>query len=94
MHGHMNVNLSRCTVTWTSIYHDARSHERQFMTMHGHMNVKFLKLYLRKRRETADMLKHHILWRIHEMRKQNLPERLEQALKLSFDYNVAPSSTA
>ena len=28
MHGHMNVNLSWCTVTWTSIYHDARSPER------------------------------------------------------------------
>jgi len=40
MHGHMNVNLSRCTVTWTSIYHDARSPERQFITMHGHLNVK------------------------------------------------------
>ena len=39
MHGHLNVNLSRCTVTWTSIYHDARSPERQSVTMHGHMNV-------------------------------------------------------
>ena len=39
MHGHMNVNLSRCTVAWTSIYHDARSPERQFITMYGHMNV-------------------------------------------------------
>ena len=39
MHGHMNVNLSRCTVTWTSIYHDAPSPERQFITMHGHLNV-------------------------------------------------------
>ena len=39
MHGHLNVNLSRCTVTWTSIYHDARSPERQFITMHGHLNV-------------------------------------------------------
>jgi len=29
MHGHLNVNLSRCTVTWTSIYHDAWSPERQ-----------------------------------------------------------------
>ena len=29
MHGHLNINLSRCTVTWTSIYHDARSPERQ-----------------------------------------------------------------
>ena len=29
MHGHLNVNLSRCTVTWTSNYHDARSPERQ-----------------------------------------------------------------
>jgi len=39
MHGHMNVNLSWCRLTWTSFYHDARSHERQFITMHGHMNV-------------------------------------------------------
>ena len=39
MHGQLNVNLSRCTVTWTSIYHDARSPERQFITMHGHLNV-------------------------------------------------------
>ena len=39
MHGHPNVNLSRCTVTRTSIYHDARSAERQFITMHGHPNV-------------------------------------------------------
>jgi len=29
MHGHLNVSLSRCMVTWTSIYHDARSPERQ-----------------------------------------------------------------
>jgi len=29
MHGHLNVNLSRCTVTRTSIYHDARSPKRQ-----------------------------------------------------------------
>ena len=41
MHGHPNVNLSRCTVTRTSIYHDARSPERQFITMHGHPNVNF-----------------------------------------------------
>jgi hypothetical protein len=34
-------NLSRCTVTWTSIYHDARSPDRQFITMHGQLNVKF-----------------------------------------------------
>ena len=40
IHGHMNVNLSRCTVTWTSIYHDTRLHERQFITMHVHLNVK------------------------------------------------------
>ena len=39
MHGHVNVNLSRCTVTWMSVYHDARSRERQFITMHGHLNV-------------------------------------------------------
>ena len=39
MQGHLNVNLSRCTVTWTSVYHDARSPERQFITMHGHLNV-------------------------------------------------------
>ena len=39
MHGHLNVNLSRCTVTWTSIYHDAPSPERQFITMRRHMNV-------------------------------------------------------
>ena len=32
-------NLSRCTVTWTSIYHDARSPESQFITMHGHLNI-------------------------------------------------------
>jgi len=41
MHGHLNVKLSRCTVTWTSNYHDARSPERQIITMHGHLNVKF-----------------------------------------------------
>jgi len=29
MHGHLNINLSRCTVTRTSIYHDARAPERQ-----------------------------------------------------------------
>ena len=34
MHGHLNVNLSRCTVTWTSIYHDARSPERQIRLEH------------------------------------------------------------
>ena len=39
MHGHVNVNLSRCTVNRTSIYHDARSAERQFITMHGQLNV-------------------------------------------------------
>ena len=49
MHGHLNVNLSRCAVTWTSIYHDAvtwtsiyhdaHSPERQFITMHSHLNV-------------------------------------------------------
>ena len=39
MHCHLNVNLSRCTVTWTSVYQDARSPERQFITMHGHLNV-------------------------------------------------------
>ena len=39
MHGHLNVNLSQCTVTWTSIYHNAWSPERQFITMHGHLNV-------------------------------------------------------
>jgi len=39
MHSHLNVNLSRCTVTWTLIYHDAQSPERQFITMHGHLNV-------------------------------------------------------
>jgi len=32
MHGHMNVKLSRCTVTWTSDCHDARSRERQIHT--------------------------------------------------------------
>jgi len=42
MHGHLNVNLSRCTVSWTSIYHDARSPERQFITMHGQLNVKLI----------------------------------------------------
>ena len=36
------------------IYHDARSPERQFITMHGHLNVKFIsiifpyKMYLKK----------------------------------------------
>jgi len=35
---HLKVSLSWCKVTWTSIYHDARSHERQFITMHGHLN--------------------------------------------------------
>ena len=39
MHGHLNVSLSRCTVTWTSDCHDARSPERQIITMHGHLNV-------------------------------------------------------
>ena len=39
MHGHLNVSLSRCTVTWTPVYHDARSPERQFITMHGNLNV-------------------------------------------------------
>jgi len=39
MHGHLNVNLSRCTAIWTSIYHDARSPECQFITMHDHLNV-------------------------------------------------------
>ena len=39
MHGHLNVNLSRCTVTWRSIYHDARSPEGQFITMHGQLKV-------------------------------------------------------
>ena len=39
MHGHLNVSLSRCTVTWTSVYHDARSPESQFITMQGHLNV-------------------------------------------------------
>ena len=39
MHGHLNINLSRCTVTWTSIYHDARSPEHQFITMHGQLNI-------------------------------------------------------
>jgi len=39
MHGHRNVNLSRCTVNGTSIYHDARSPARQFITMHGQRNV-------------------------------------------------------
>ena len=39
MHGHLNVNLSRCTVNWTPFYHDARSPKRQFITMHGHLNV-------------------------------------------------------
>ena len=29
IHGHLNVNLSRYTVTWTSIYRDTRSPERQ-----------------------------------------------------------------
>jgi hypothetical protein len=33
MHGHLNVNLSRCTVTWTSICHDARSPERQILSV-------------------------------------------------------------
>ena len=32
-------NLSRCTVTWASIYHDALSPESQFITMHCHLNV-------------------------------------------------------
>ena len=32
MHGHLSINLSRCTVTWTLIYHDARSPERQMHT--------------------------------------------------------------
>jgi len=40
MHGHVNVKLSQCTVTWTSNCHDARSRERQIVTMHGHVNVK------------------------------------------------------
>ena len=39
MHGHLNVNFSRCTVTWMPIYHDARSPERQIITKHGHLNV-------------------------------------------------------
>ena len=39
MHGHLNVNLSRCKVTWKSIYHDARSPEHQFITMQGHLKV-------------------------------------------------------
>jgi hypothetical protein len=42
MHGDMNVKLSQCTVTLTSNCHDARSHERQIVTMHGNMNVKFV----------------------------------------------------
>ena len=29
MHGHLYINISRCTVTCTSIYHDARSSECQ-----------------------------------------------------------------
>jgi len=29
MHGHLNFNLSRCTVTWVSIYLDSRSPEHQ-----------------------------------------------------------------
>jgi len=39
MHGHLNVNLLRCTVTWTSHCHDARSPEHHFVTKHGHLNV-------------------------------------------------------
>jgi len=39
MNGHFNVNLSRCTVTWTSIYHDEPSLGREFITMNGHLNV-------------------------------------------------------
>ena len=49
MHGHLNVGLSQCTVTWTSVYRDARSPKRQFITMHGHLNVKnFLRNLIRK----------------------------------------------
>jgi hypothetical protein len=39
MHGHLNVTISRCTVTWTSLYHDTRSLECHYITMHGHLNV-------------------------------------------------------
>ena len=39
MHGHLNVTISRCTVSWTSLYHDARSAERHYITMHGQLNV-------------------------------------------------------
>ena len=45
MHGHLNVNLSRCTVTWTSIYHDARSPERQFIKMHCHLNFNIFLVF-------------------------------------------------
>ena len=38
LHGHLKVNMSRCTVTWKSICHDARSPESQYITMHGHRN--------------------------------------------------------
>ena len=33
------INILRRTVTWTSLYHDARSPERHYITMHGHLNV-------------------------------------------------------
>jgi len=33
MHGHVNVKLSRYTVTWTSIYHDVWSPERQIFLL-------------------------------------------------------------
>jgi len=32
MHGPLNVNISRCTVLWMSIYHDARSSECQYFS--------------------------------------------------------------
>jgi len=62
MHGHLNINLSRCTVTRTSIYHDAWSPERQFITMNGHRNVKNeigkIKVVTRKCEEKYELLKY------------------------------------
>ena len=65
MHGHLNVNLSRCTVTWTSIYHDALSPERQFITMHGHLNVNLSRCTVTLLSSTnfRKILKHQISWK-------------------------------
>ena len=74
MHGYVNVKLSRSTVTWTSVYHDARSPERQFITMHGHLKVRLLS-HIPRQRPVAEPWGYNVSrtprWRTRRQCKQN-----------------------